>query len=698
MSKISDLSLMPCTSIKGVGKSMAERLERLGIFCVQDLLFHLPARYQDRTQVMALSNLAYGEHAVVEGIIEAVQLPKTGGKTKLLCRLRDGTGYIHLRFFYVNALQLKTLIVGTRVRCFAEVRRGVDSLEMIHPEYRIINPSDTIMYEENLTPIYPMTEGLSQLMMRKLTDQALELLRAGGVLQDILPSSLLEQFAFPTLSDALQFVHRPPKDAPVDLLLSGQHITQKRLVFEELLAHRLSLLQLKKTFQIEAAFSLNQCSKTLIQKFLSLLPFQLTAAQQRVTAEIAADLAKPHPMLRLVQGDVGSGKTVVAALAMLHVIQNGYQVAMLAPTELLAEQHMKNLTRWFEPLNISVAFLSGQLKSSERRSSLQAISGGSAHVIVGTHALFQKGVEFKKLALIIVDEQHRFGVEQRASLRQKGVKDQCLPHQLIMTATPIPRTLAMSAYADLDYSVIDELPPGRTPITTIVVANSRRQEILQRIHEACVAGKQVYWVCTLIEESENLQCQAAENAAAELHLILPNITIGLIHGRMKAAEKEAVMSGFKQGEIQLLVATTVIEVGVDVPNASLMVIENAERLGLAQLHQLRGRIGRGAVKSHCVLLYQFPLSALAKQRLNIMRETNDGFKIAEHDLKIRGPGEILGTKQTGDITLRIADLIRDEDLFPAVTAAAAQLEKDHPTLIPILMRRWITSNEQYRRV
>jgi ATP-dependent DNA helicase RecG len=694
--KTSDLSLLPCTELRGVGKNTAERLSHLGIDCVQDLLFHLPLRYQDRTRVYPIAGLTPGDHVVVEGNVESVALPK-GGRTRLLCQLRDPSGRIHLRFFYVNALQIKMLHSGVRMRCYGEVRRGTHGLEMIHPEYRLIVADEVQPIEETLTPIYPTTEGLSQLTFRKLTDQALALLASGGILQDIVPASLLQQHEFPALKDALSFVHRPPPDAPVDALMEKEHISQKRLVFEELLAHRLSLLDLKRTFQIQEALELGK-KDSLTQQFLTLLPFQLTTAQARVTEEIYHDLQQPHPMLRLVQGDVGSGKTVVAALAILQAIQNQCQCVILAPTELLTEQHYRTFQSWFTPLNIQVVMLTGQMKASMRQKVVAAIATGEAQVILGTHALFQKGVDFQKLALVIVDEQHRFGVHQRALLREKGTYENCYPHQLIMTATPIPRTLAMSVYADLDYSVIDELPPGRTPVTTTVIPTSRREEILTRVHGACTSGRQAYWVCTLIEESEVLECQAAEDTASQMRAVFPELHVGLVHGRMKSAEKEAVMTAFKKGEIQLLIATTVIEVGVDVPNASLMVIENAERLGLAQLHQLRGRVGRGAIASHCVLLYQHPLSKLAKARLAVMRETTDGFKIAQRDLEIRGPGEVLGTRQTGDVPLRIADLIRDSDLVPAVTQAATTLMNHHSDVIPPLIKRWLRNAVKYGQV
>jgi ATP-dependent DNA helicase RecG len=694
--KALDLSMLPCQHLTGVGKRVAERLAHLGIHHVQDLLFHLPLRYQDRTRVYPIANVAPGDHVVIEGEVESVMIPKAG-RTRLLCQLRDPSGRLRLRFFHANAQQRQTLQTGARLRCFGEVRRGTHGLEMVHPEYRLVSAELIAPVEDNLTPIYPTTEGLSQLSFRRLTQEALKLLNTGALLQDILPPTLLQEFSFPTLSEALTFVHRPPADAPVDVLLEKQHISQQRLVFEELLAHRLSLLHLKRTFKLQEAFALEKRG-VLRNKFLELLSFQLTNAQLRVVEEISQDLSQPHPMLRLLQGDVGSGKTVVAAFAMLQAIENGYQCVILAPTELLAEQHFLNFQKWFAPLGVETALLVGQMKTSARTQTLAAMAAGTVKVIVGTHAIFQRGVEFLNLALVVVDEQHRFGVQQRALLREKGMHENCFPHQLIMTATPIPRTLAMSVYADLDYSVIDELPPGRTPVTTTVISNSRRDEMCERVFEACTAGRQAYWVCTLIEESEVLECQAAEDTAAQMRARFPTLTIGLIHGRLKSVEKEQIMSAFKNAEINLLVATTVIEVGVDVPNASLMVIENAERLGLAQLHQLRGRVGRGALASHCVLIYQNPLSRLAKERLAVMRETTDGFKIAQRDLELRGPGEVLGTRQTGDVSLRIADLLRDDSLIPAVQSAADTLVKYHRLTIAPLIKRWLRDSVQYGHV
>jgi ATP-dependent DNA helicase RecG len=693
--KKQDLSTLSCTSLHGVGNRVAEKLQKLDIYTVQDLLFHLPFRYQDRTRISPLNQLNIGDYAVVEGEVKEIILPK-GGRTGLLCRVIGTAGFILLRFFHVNSFLRQQLSVGARIRCFGEVRYGTYGFEMVHPEYQLINPLFPLPSEKTLTPIYSTTEGLSQLMFRKLTDRALEFLEQHDI-QEMLPEELLKQYSFPTLKEVLLFIHRPPVKTSVDVLLEGKHPYQKRLVFEELLAHRLSLLRVKKNAQAFKATPLVKINK-LSSSLLSALPFSLTSAQQRVIAEIQLDLEKSFPMLRLVQGDVGSGKTLVAAVAILQAVENNYQSAVLAPTDILAEQHYRNFQQWLSPLGITVVLLSGQLKVAERRIALAAIQEGRAQVIIGTHAIFQKEVTFPRLALLVIDEQHRFGVQQRALLREKGIYGDCHPHQLIMTATPIPRTLTMSVYADLDCSVIDELPPGRKPVTTSVISNKRREEVLLRIREGCHQGRQAYWVCTLIEESEMLQCQAAQEALRELSLMLPDLKIGLIHGRMKSQEKETVMADFKKGDTHLLIATTIIEVGVDVPNASLMIIENAERLGLAQLHQLRGRVGRGVAESHCVLMYQAPLSLLAKQRLAVMRETNDGFKVAQRDLELRGPGEVLGTKQTGDISLRVADLLRDSDLLPTIQQAAHVILEQYAERIPLLIKRWLGKNEQYGHV
>jgi ATP-dependent DNA helicase RecG len=513
-------------------------------------------------------------------------------------------------------------------------------------------------------------------------------------LREWLPQELLSKMQLTELGAAVRFLHRPPPDADQDLLLAGKHPAQKRLAFEELLAHQLGLRKLRSQLRKTKA-PLLQGSGQLVQALLQQLPFQLTSAQQRVTQEISNDINQPHPMMRLIQGDVGSGKTVVAALAALQAVEAGYQVAIMAPTELLAEQHLLNLQAWLQPMRIEVAWLTSRHKGKPRQEILSSLADGKAQVIVGTHALFQDDVSYQRLGLVIIDEQHRFGVHQRMALRDKGAGGQLVPHQLIMTATPIPRTLAMTAYADLDLSIIDELPPGRKPVTTVVLPNSRRSEVVQRVESACQEGRQAYWVCTLIEESEALQCQAAEDSAAELEQALPELRVGLVHGRLKAADKESIMAKFKQGKLDLLVATTVIEVGVDVPNASLMVIENPERLGLAQLHQLRGRIGRGSAESHCVLMYHSPISENARERLAIMRETNDGFVIAQKDLELRGPGEVLGTRQTGEMQFRIADVMRDQPLLPQVQQAAELILQNYPESVEPLMQRWIADRERY---
>lgn len=680
----------------GVGKQIAKHLARLDIYSIQDLLFHFPSRYQDRTQIQRIRGLLPGEEAVIEGVVQSMATPERG-RTKLLCTLKDETGVLHLRFFHVLSFQVTVLKAGSRLRCYGEVRLGPKGLEMVHPEFKAITEDRPLPIDQHLTPIYPATEGLSQYTLRKLTTNALDWMDSQSICRELLPDSLLQSLTFPTFQEALKFVHRPPRAAPIPELIENKTLAQKRLVFEELLAHRMSLLHVKQVFQSQNSLPFLQNGK-LTTPFLNNLSFQLTSAQARVVQEITADLSRPHPMLRLVQGDVGSGKTVVAALAMLLAVENGYQAALMAPTELLAEQHFRVFQRWLEPLGVTVAFLSGSVKAKERKQALQVIENGEAKIILGTHALFQDKVNFAKLALIIIDEQHRFGVHQRALFREKGIQSDYYPHQLVMTATPIPRTLAMSFYADLDCSIIDELPPGRTPVVTSVLAGAKRDEVIARIREACQQGRQVYWVCPLIEESEVIACQAATNTAEELQILLPQFKTGLIHGRMNAESKETVMRAFQQGEIHLLVATTVIEVGVDVPNASVMVIENAERLGLSQLHQLRGRVGRGSVASYCLLLYQYPLSELAKERLTVMRETTDGFKIAEKDLALRGPGEVLGTRQTGELAFKVADLLRDSELLPQVHQASQMIMNEHKDLIDPLIKRWLGQAEGYGKV
>jgi ATP-dependent DNA helicase RecG len=680
------LDTLPVTVLRGVGPRVAERLKRLHIHTVQDVLFHLPLRYEDRTRVVPMGSVRAGEHVVVQGEIDLAEI-KFGRRRSLLVRISDGTGSLTLRFFHFNKQQQAGFQRGRGIRCFGEVRSGPVTLEMIHPEYQLVDPEAVLEAEDHLTPIYPATEGVHQLTLRALSDQALKYLDRGGLV-DWLPPELVSHFKMTSLPAALRYVHRPPPDASLELLATGSHPAQQRLAFEELLAHHLSLRRLRER-AVHTAAPVLQDDALLVTQFIEQLPFKLTAAQQRVIGEITADLHQPHPMARLVQGDVGSGKTVVAACAALTAVSAGYQVALMAPTELLAEQHFRSFTDWLEPLGIRPAWHAGKSRGKAREAALAEIASGTASVAIGTHALFQEDVEFARLGLVIIDEQHRFGVHQRLALRDKGRVAARRPHQLVMTATPIPRTLAMTVYADLDTSIIDELPPGRQPVRTVAISQERREEVMQSVHKACASGQQAYWVCTLIEESEALQCQAAENTATLLAESLPELSIGLIHGRLKAADKERLMGAFKAGEIDLLVATTVIEVGVDVPNATLMIIENPERLGLAQLHQLRGRVGRGRAQSSCVLLYQPPLSENARDRLAALRETGDGFEIARRDLELRGPGEVLGTRQTGEMQFHIADLLRDEVLLATVEQAAGRLLALAPDNVAPLIRRWL---------
>lgn len=691
---MTELAQVPVTALKGVGEALAEKLARVGLENLQDILFHLPLRYQDRTRVVPIGALRPGQDAVIEGQVTGADVVM-GKRRSLLVRLHDGSGSLSLRFYHFSNAQREGLKRGTQLRCYGEVRPGASGLEIYHPEYRALNGDEPPPVEQTLTPIYPTTEGLTQQRLRNLSQLALARLGPHS-LPDWLPDELARDYRLGPLDEAIRYLHRPPPDADLEELAEGRHWAQHRLAFEELLTHQLSLQRLREQQRAQAAPQLPP-AKDLPRRYLANLGFQPTGAQQRVAAEIAYDLAQPEPMLRLVQGDVGAGKTVVAALAALQALEAGYQVALMAPTEILAEQHYLNFSKWLEPLGIEVAWLAGKLKGKARTAALERIAAG-APMVVGTHALFQDEVTYRRLALVIIDEQHRFGVQQRLALRRKGIDGRLSPHQLIMTATPIPRTLAMSAYADLDTSILDELPPGRTPVNTVLVADNRREEVIERVRAACHEGRQAYWVCTLIEESEELTCQAAETTYEELSLALGDLRVGLIHGRMKAPEKAAVMDAFKRGELQLLVATTVIEVGVDVPNASLMIIENPERLGLAQLHQLRGRVGRGSAASHCVLLYHPPLSQLGRERLGIMRETCDGFVIAEKDLELRGPGEMLGTRQTGLLQFKVADLMRDADLLPAVRDAAQALMERWPQHVSPLLERWLRHGQQYGQV
>ena len=688
-------------TLHGVGPQLAAKLKKLGLYRIQDLLFHLPLRYIDRTQITPIGGIQPMTEVVIEGEVRASDVV-FGRRRSLVCRLQDHTGVVTLRFFHFNRAQQERLKPGTTLRCFGEVRRGKSGVELYHPEYQYLDQANPPQLEDKLTPIYPATEGITQGRIRDLCGQALDLLKDHSI-RELLPqgisTDLHRELAY-SLPDALRLLHNPPPGTALNLLAEGEHPAQQRLAAEELIAHNLSLLKLRQKVQQQQAPVLSE-DKTASATFLDQLPFDLTAAQQRVVTEISTDIGSAIPMLRLVQGDVGSGKTVVAALAAVQAIANGHQVALMAPTEILADQHRINFEQWLRPLGIRIAYLTGKVKGKAREVQLGAIADGTAKMVIGTHALFQETVEFNDLGLSIIDEQHRFGVHQRLALRKKGFRPEGsglsgpAPHQLIMTATPIPRTLAMSAYADLDCSVIDELPPGRTPVETVVLSNLRRNDVIARVRASCSSGRQAYWVCTLIEESEVLEAQAAEVTAGELQLMLPELSIGLIHGRLKPREKLEIMTAFKAGEINLLVATTVIEVGVDVPNASLMIIEDSARLGLSQLHQLRGRVGRGSLSSHCVLLYSPPISGNGSARLKIMRETNDGFKIAEKDLELRGPGEVLGTRQTGDMQLHIAELQRDAHMLPQIKSLAQDLLLNHPQNVDALITRWLGHSEQY---
>ncbi|KAB8310565.1 ATP-dependent DNA helicase RecG [Erwinia endophytica] len=687
------LDAIPLSTLSGVGASQANKLAKLGLGTVQDLLLHLPLRYEDRTQLYAINELLPNSYATVEG--EVLHSDITFGRRRMLtCQISDGTGILTLRFFNFNAGMKNSLAPGRRVIAYGEIKRGQRGAEIIHPEYRVQGDNSVVELQETLTPVYSTTEGVRQATLRNLTDQALELLKTRAI-TELLPPELSQGMM--SLPDAIRTLHRPPPNTDLADLDSGTHPAQRRLIMEELLAHNLSMLAVRAGAQRYHALPM-PARHELSDKLLAALPFTPTAAQQRVVREIEQDLAYDYPMMRLVQGDVGSGKTLVAALTALNVIAWGKQVAMMAPTELLAEQHANNFRQWFAPLGIDVGWLAGKQKGKARQAQQEAIASGQVSMIVGTHAIFQEQVQFNDLALVIIDEQHRFGVHQRLALWEKGKQQGFHPHQLIMTATPIPRTLAMTAYADLDTSTIDELPPGRTPITTVAIPDTRRADIITRVQRACCEGRQAYWVCTLIEESEQLEAQAAEATWQELKLALPELQVGLVHGRMKPTEKQTVMQAFKQGDIHLLIATTVIEVGVDVPNASLMIIENPERLGLAQLHQLRGRVGRGSVASHCVLLYKAPLSQTAQKRLQVLRDSNDGFVIAQCDLEIRGPGELLGTRQTGNAEFKVADLLRDSAIIPEVQRIARHIHQHYPEQARALIERWLPETQRYTNV
>lgn len=685
------LDAIPLTSLNGVGETQAEKLNKMGLRTIQDLLFHLPLRYEDQTQLYAISEVQPGNSVTVSGEILQTKIA-FGRKRMMTSQISDGSGTLTLRFFNFSTAMKNSLAVGKYVVAYGEIRRGNLGPEIIHPEYKIKPNADHIELQNTLTPIYPTTEGIRQITLRKLIAQALTLLDTCAI-NELIPTPFNRGLI--SLPQAIQTLHRPPPDIPLDLLEKGKHPAQRRLIFEELLAHQLSMLTVRSETQQFSAQPLPAAEK-LKHQLLARLPYSPTKAQQRVVSEIEADLAKTSPMMRLVQGDVGSGKTLVALFAAIRAIAHGKQAALMAPTELLAEQHANTFRQWLEPLGIQVGWLSGKQKGKSRLSQQKAIAQGEVAMIIGTHAIFQQQVEFNALALVIIDEQHRFGVHQRLALWEKGQQHGIYPHQLIMTATPIPRTLAMTAYADLDNSIIDELPPGRTPVTTVAIPDSRRNEVIQRVKKACqIEKRQVYWVCTLIDDSEVLEAQAAQATQEELTRLLPELNIGLVHGRMKSVEKQNVMADFTANKLQLLVATTVIEVGVDVPNASLMIIENPERLGLAQLHQLRGRVGRGSVASHCVLLYKTPLTYATKLRLQVLRDSNDGFIIAQKDLEIRGPGELLGTRQTGNAEFKVADLMRDQDLLPEIRNIAQYLQQHYPNHTNALIERWLPERSQY---
>lgn len=675
--------------LQGVGSASAALLEKLNIFTTDDLLFHLPRDYEDRSTIIPMNQLIVGRSYLLEGIVKGVDFPP-GKRKSMAVLLQDDFAKVTLRFYHIYKALTDRAKIDQRLRIFGEVRVGARGLELYHPEIQMIT-EHTPLPKTELTAIYPATDGLTQPKLRQYVKQAL--IQHSDDLPELLPPQFTNGYV---LKQALEYIHQPPVNANMLQLAQGSHPAQQRLIFEELVAHQISLLSRRAYIQQIAAPAFSP-SKNFAKQLLATLPFRMTSAQSRVCKEIVADLKQNKPMLRLIQGDVGAGKTLVAGVTACHALEEGWQVALMAPTEILAEQHYLNFKKWFEPLGLNVSWLSGKQKGKARASAEHLIKQGSANLVVGTHALFQENIEFAKLGLVIIDEQHRFGVDQRLALRNKGTHN-TTPHQLVMTATPIPRTLAMSAYGDLDTSVIDELPPGRTPIQTVTIPLERREEVLHRIASNCGEGKQAYWVCTLVEQSETLDAQAAEATYQEMTERFPHLNIGLVHGKMKAQDKQAVMQQFKENQLQLLIATTVIEVGVDVPNASIMVIENAERLGLSQLHQLRGRVGRGATASFCALLYKSPLSQNGQERLRILRESNDGFVIAEKDLEIRGPGELLGTKQTGDMGFRVAKLERDDHLLNQAHHVAQQILKDYPENATALLKRWLPEAPRYAYV
>jgi ATP-dependent DNA helicase RecG len=676
----------PIISLNGLGPKAQDKLNNIGIYNLEHLLFHLPFRYQNKTKFTSLDDAQVGAEILAQLTIDRIEEVATRQR-QLLCYLSDNNNRtLLLRFFHFNQYHKQQLVRGDIIQCFGEIKIGRDGLEMHHPEYRLISKGQANLLETTLSPVYPLTGNLHQAQLKKWINTALETLKNSSLSDNF---ENLAKNSMPTLKQALETLHHPKAGENLEQIAEFRHISQQRLIIEELCAHQLSLLKLKNERKSKIS-NIFKISKILSKQLSENLGFQLTNAQQRSVDEINTDLALNHPMLRLLQGDVGSGKTIVAVFACLQAIENGFQTAIMAPTEILANQHLHGFSDYLEPLGVKVAFLIGSQNTSERAEQLDAIQSGKAQVIIGTHALFQESVKFNKLGLVVIDEQHKFGVHQRLSLAQKAHNT---PHQLVMTATPIPRSLTMSAYADLDTSIIDELPPGRMPIKTIALSSERKDEVVQKIKQVCKDSNQVYWVCTLIEESEVLRAESAIKTHQYLQENLPELSIVLIHGRMNKDEKSKIMHQFANGEINVLVATTVIEVGVNVPNASLMVIENSERLGLAQLHQLRGRVGRGADASICILMYQSPLSANATERIDILRQTNDGFLIANKDLELRGPGEILGTQQTGIADMKIANIVRDGYLLKQVRFYSEQfLQLDEGKQYALIMR-WITADK-----
>ncbi len=687
---------MPATKTPSAPKTTESKLARLGLRTDMDLVLHLPMRYEDETRVVSIRDACMRglQTWQVEGVVVKNEITYKP-RRQLLVQIADETGELQLRFMNFYGSQLKQMAEGVRIRARGELKHGFFGAEMVHPTYKVINEGAPL--PTSLTPVYPAGEGLSQTIMRRAIADAMK--RVDW--RDTLPNAFLSRLQLWDFEPSVRLLHYPPADVDEYALTEKSHPAWTRMKFDELLAQQLSLKRAQRSRREKGAPQLLAVG-VLSEAFLAALPFKLTGAQQRVVKEIGADLREGYPMQRLLQGDVGSGKTVVSALAAAQAIDSGYQAALMAPTEILAEQHFRKIAAWMEPLGVKVAWLTGSLKKKEKEAAKELIESGEARLVIGTHALIQDTVQFARLGLVIVDEQHRFGVGQRLTLRNKG-SDGLVPHQLMMSATPIPRTLAMTYYADLEVSVIDELPPGRSPIVTRAIDQNRRDEVIERVHAAAQEGRQVYWVCPLIEESEVLQLQTATETYETLAEALPDLQVGLVHGRLKPAEKQVIMDAFIAGDIHVLVATTVIEVGVDVPNASLMVIEHAERFGLSQLHQLRGRVGRGSAASVCLLLYQSPLGQVAKQRLLTMRETTDGFEIARRDLEIRGPGEFLGARQSGEAMLRFADLEADQWIVDKARDVAQYLldngdRPEYMTIIDAHLTRWLGGREEFLKV